>query len=177
MKQILKKSLLLLLALMMVISMVACEKKEEDAEKDEEVEEENEGTTSFSVTYNGTVIALGKSADKVLKALGTPQSTQEVVDCGAGNVRTVYQFSSLTLYTMKAADGKEVIDQVEVYDDLVETSKGISIGSEEAHVRTVHGNPTSESNGKLTYTSGSNNLIIVVKDRKVSGIGLLRKTN
>ena len=176
MKQILKKSLLLIFALMMVITLVACEGKKQDSENGEEAEE-NSGSTSFSVTYKGTVIELGKPAEKVLSALGEPWSKREVFDCGSGNSRMFYQFSSFDLYTMKSADGKETIDQVEVHDDTVETWKQVSIGTLESHVRTVHGLPTNENNGKMTYTSGDNNLIIEVEDRKVVAIGLLRKTN
>ncbi|MBO5939333.1 MAG: hypothetical protein J6Q82_07570 [Clostridia bacterium] len=178
MKRILKMAILLSLVLMMVITLIACEEKNQDSEKeDDEAAEQSSGSTMFSVTYNGTVIELGKPAEKVLAALGQPWSTREVFDCGAGKSRMFYQFSSFDLYTLKAEDGTETIDQVEVYDDQLETSKSIAIGSQEAHVLTVHGKPTSENNGKLIYTSGQNNLIIEVEDRKVVGIGLLRKTN
>ena len=175
MKQLLKKSLLFILAMILVISLVACEGKKQPKEDDDNEPAVSEKAISFSITYHGTVIELGKPAEAVLNALGEPLFSEEVFDCGEGNSRMQYQFSSFDLYTMKSEEG-EVIDQIELYDDQSETSKKISIGSEEAEVREAYGTPTDEKEGKMTYTSGENNLIIELKDGKVSAIGLLRKT-
>ena len=167
--KLLKKSFLSILILVLAISMIACEGKKQEPTPEE-------GTSAYSVTYNGTAIELGKPAADVLTALGEPLSTQEVCDCGEGKSRVLYQFSSFDLYTMKM-DGSEVIDELALYDDLVETAEKISIGMSEAEVRTVYGEPLSEENGTLSYASGDYHLSFDIENGKVSAIGLLRKTN
>lgn len=164
-----KKWLILLLTLLMVLSLVACNEVEEKEPS------ENDETNLFSVTYNGTAMALGKPAEAVLNALGEPISSQEVFDCGEGNSRMYYRYASFDLYVMKA-DGKELIDQIELRDDLAELSCGISIGASADSVRQKAGDPTKEEDGKLTYSSGNQYLIIELENGTVSEIGLLRKT-
>ncbi len=171
MNGVLKKSFLVFLVLLLSVAFFACDGKKHDPDLDNT----NDAKISFSVIYHGTELSLGKSAKTALDSLGEPMSEEEVFDCGEGKSRMLYAFSSFDLYTMKA-NGEEVIDQIELYDDLTETSEKIAIGSKESAVREAYGEPTSEKNGKLTYTSGDNNLIFEIKDGTVSAIGLLRKT-
>lgn len=175
MKQLLKKSLLLIFALLLVVSLIACAGQEQSKGESDGKKASSKDMISFSIRYNGTTIELGKPAKKVLEALGEPLSSEEVFDCGEGNSRMQYQFSSFDLYTMKSGD-EEVIDQIELYDDQSATSAKISIGSEESAVRDAYGKPTLEKDGEWMYTSGENNLIIEIDDGKVCAIGLLRKT-
>ena len=179
MKNLLKKSFLVLLAMLLTLSMVACTADKDGGFDDDDdagkKNDGNKGKISFSVSYNDTVIELGKPATAVLSSLGEPDAKQEVFDCGEGNSRIYYQFASFDLYTMKV-NGEEVIDQIELLDDLSETAAGILIGSSESAVRNAYGSPTTEKNGKLTYSSGENHLIIKIVEGKVSEIGLLRKT-
>ena len=179
MKSFLKKSAFLLLALALIFSMVACGATDDEtdgdaAPKDDAKKKEKE--VVFSIVWNGTTIELGKSATSVLTALGDPNSSQEVFDCGEGNSRMRYQYASFELYTMKS-DGQEVIDQIEVLDDLCETGAKIAIGSSESAVRDAYGTPSKEEDGTLIYTSGNKHLILDVENGTVTGIGLLRKTN
>lgn len=170
-----KRVAALLLALLLTVTVMACsEKAEENPAADEK--ETTKQSDGFYVTYGGAKIALGANASTILNKIGDANSAQEVFDCGAGNSRMYYRYASLDLYTMKSSDGKETVDQIEILDDLVETDKGICIGSVESAVREAYGEPTSENGGELTYADGDQRLIIELRDGKVSAIGLLRVT-
>ena len=166
----------LLLALLLLLLMCACSEKQEEEAPASDEKENTEESADFAVTYNGTKIQLGVDASSVLKKLGDANSAQEVFDCGAGNSRMYYRYASFDLYTMKSSDGKEIVDQVELLDDLSETEKGICIGSTEAALREAYGEPSSEVDGELTYAKGDHRWIFEIKDGKVSAIGLLRVT-
>ena len=170
-----KRVAALLLALLLMLGMMACSEKPEEVPANDQ-RDKTETSDGFYVICQGTKIALGATADTVLKKLGDANSAQEVFDCGAGNSRMYYRYASLELYTMKI-DGKETVDQIELLDDLSETEQGISIGAAESAVREAYGEPTSESEGELTYAKGDQRLIFEVADGKVSAIGLLRVTN
>ena len=178
MKTILKRSFLLVCVLLLAISLIACEAEQSNNVDDGKGDENSasEDTVSFAVIYQNVTIELGKPAQEILAELGDPFSVQEVFDCGEGNSRVLYQFSSFALYTMKTKDGDEVIDQVELFDDLSTTEEGIAIGSKESAVRDAYGKPVSEKDGILTYSEGEHQLMIELADGKVSAIGLLRKT-
>lgn len=164
-----KRWLAILMSVILCVSMMACAKKNDTDHGDD-------GEKAYSVTYNDVKLTLGANAENALEALGEPNFSQEVFDCGEGNSRMCYRYASLTLYTMKNTDGKETIDQIEVNDDLVETDKGIAIGSSVTALEEAHGKPTTKADDEWIYTSGSYQLIFDVEDGKVDGIGLLRKT-
>ena len=123
-----------LLLCMVALAMGACTAKKSNED------------TVFAVSYDDVVIELGASAEDVLDALGSANSEDEVFDCGAGNSRIRYRYDSFTLYVMKS-DGEQVIDQIELKDDLIQTTRKIALGSSEAEVRDAYGNPTKAENG------------------------------
>lgn len=170
----------LLLALVLILTLVACgEKSDPDATDGgaEQGESNDSQGAAFSITYNGVRLTLGAEAKTALDRLGEPTAEpQEVFDCGAGNSRVYYRYSSLELYVMKSVDGSTVIDQIEINDDLPQTDKGFCIGSSADEVRAAYGTPAKDEDGELRYTSGNQSLIFNIKDGKVSDIGLLRVT-
>lgn len=170
-----KRVAALLLALLLAAAMIACSEKESGTPTPDENNNTEQQNDAFCVKTQGVTVELGADASSVLKKLGEANSSQEVFDCGAGNSRMYYRYASFDLYTMKA-DGKETIDQIELLDDLTQTEKGISIGAAESAVREAYGEPSSESEGMLTYAKGDQRLIIELRDGKVSAIGLLRVT-
>ena len=165
-----KNAILLILVLALTVCAVACAKKNDGAST-----EGGTTATGFGVTVNGTAVELGKDAAPVLAALGTPTLSQEVFDCGEGNSRMFYRFGSLELYTMKS-DGKEIIDQIELNDDLVSTDKGICIGDTVEKVKTAYGEPQRGDEDDLVYVSGNQELTFEIDDGRVEEIGLLRVT-
>ena len=168
-----KKLILAILVLALAVCAVACVKKDTDSGASTEA---GSGATGFSVSVNGTTVELGKDAAPVLAALGTPTVSQEVLDCGVGNSRMFYRFGSVEIYTMKT-DGKEVIDQIELNDDLASTDKGICIGDTVDKVRAAYGEPQKGDEDDLTYVSGNCELTFEIDDGKVEDIDLLRRTN
>ena len=170
-----KRVAALLLALLLAAAMIACSEKESGTPTPDENKNTEQQNDAFCVKYQGVTVELGADASSVLKKLGEANSAQEVFDCGAGNSRMYYRYASFDLYTMKA-DGKETIDQIELLDDLTQTEKGISIGAAESAVREAYGEPSSESEGMLTYAKGDQRIVFEVADGKVSAIGLLRVT-
>lgn len=177
MKQIRHACLALGMAVVLALTLTACgdrEPTDNGESKDNRETSDRAEATTFSILYNGVRITPGTSASEALGRLGnTLSEPQEVFDCGAGNSRMYYRYASVELYTMKRADGTEIVDQIELKDDLSQTEKGISIGSTESEVRAAYGTPSQEKNGTLTYTSGDQRLILDVKDGKVTNIGLL----
>ena len=137
--------------------------------------EEGDTSSAFCVVVNGVNIELGKPAQPVLDALGMADQTDEVNDCGAGNSRMRYRYDSVVIYAMKS-DGKAVIDQIELLDDLAETSRGICLGDDEAAVREAYGTPTQDADGILGYGKDGRQIQFNVEEGKVVAIGLLRKT-
>ncbi len=145
--------------------LISCEEQEKDAG----------GDSAFCVVYNGVKIELGKPAEPILNELGAANSENEIFDCGEGNSRIRYRYESFTLYVMKS-DGEEVIDQIELLDDLTETSRGVCIGDSESKVRELYGDPSSEQNGILSYSKDSMQIQFDIENGKVSAVGLLRRT-
>ena len=84
-----------------------------------------------------------------------------------------YTYDDITVNTLKEKDG-EVIHKIAFVNDLVETPKGLSIGSSEAQVKDAYGEPTSSENGKLLYKSGDLELEFTVKDGSVSAVNYRR---
>ena len=151
------------LALLLCLGMVGCaEKKEEKA-------------SAFAVVSETVTVTLGADAEEVLSALGEAEASREVFDCGAGNSRMYYRYPSLELYTMKTEDG-ETIDQIEVNDDLAQTSRGICIGDTVAKVKEAYGTPSQDADGQLTYSKDGMHLIFVIANDTVTDIALIRKT-
>lgn len=185
MKNLWKKSLLVIFALLLAISLIACDGKQQSTDSEDDGGDSKkanaEETISFSVTYKGVSVELGKSMTSVIEELQKADgeitySVSEVPSCGDGTTRTRYTYPSLIIYTL-TVNGEETIDEIEVRDDSPETAAKISIGSSESDVRKAYGTPTTEKDGTLIYVSGQNELTIDLADGKVSAIDLLRKTN
>lgn len=170
MRLMMKRALALLMVLLLVFCMVACGKDGDTAES-----ETDDTKTGFYIKSNGTRIVLGAPATAVLSALGEANSQNELFDCGAGNSRMLYRYSSFDLYTMKSGES-EVIDQIELKDDLSETDKGICLGSKESEVTAAYGKADRTNDGSLTYVSGAQEMTFDIENGQVVGIGLLRVT-
>lgn len=128
---------------------------------------------TFGVVYKDVSIKLDADAESVLKALGEAKYTDSLGDCGGIGEQIKYTYDDIAVNTLKEKNG-EKIHKIELLNDLVSTSKGISIGSDEASIRDAYGTPSAESNGKLTYKSGNLELEFTVKNGNVSAINYRR---
>lgn len=128
---------------------------------------------TFGIVYKDTTIKLDEKADGVLSKLGEPKHTDNLGDCGGIGVQTKYTFDDIAVNTLKEKDG-EKIHKIALLNDLVSTSKGISIGSDEASVKEAYGTPSAEENGKLIYKSGNLELEFTVKGGSVTAINYRR---
>ena len=137
--------------------------------------DDNGGSSAgvFAVTYKDTVIKLDADAKAVLEALGDPKYTDNLGDCGGIGVQTKYTYDDIAINTLKEKDG-EKIHKISLLNDLVSTSKGISIGSDEASVKEAYGTPSAEENGKLTYKSVNLELEFTIKNGSVNAINFRR---
>lgn len=140
---------------------------------EEDKKESGASGDPFSVSYKGITIKLDASAEKVLSSLGEPKATDNLGDCGGIGVQTKYEYADIAVNTLEEKDG-EVIHKIELLNDLVATSEGITIGADEDSVRDAYGKPSSESNGKLTYKKGNLELEFTVKGGSVSAINYRR---
>lgn len=136
---------------------------------------ENAGSNSnpYAVTYKDIKIELDKPAASVLEKLGTPKYSDNLGDCGGIGVQMKYTYDDITVNTLKE-EGGEVIHKISFLNDLVSTSKGISLGSSESEVREAYGNPSSEENGKLIYKKNALELEFTIKNGSVSAVNYRR---
>ena len=123
---------------------------------------------TFGIVYKNVVVELDKNAKSILSALGAPEEEKNVADCGTGP-RKRYTYNDIEIYTVEV-NGTEKIDEINLTNDLISTSKGISIGSSEADVREAYGNPSSEANGRLIYSKSGLELIFNIKNGEVGSI-------
>ena len=168
----LKRFLSLILAMIFCLSTClfasSCDKEEQ--------EDQNNGQTvanPFYITYRDVKIELDKKAEGVLDKLGAPKSTDNLGDCGGIGVQMKYTYADITVNTLKEEKG-EMIHKISFITDIAQTNRGISIGSDEADVRSEYGTPSSEENGKLIYKMSDLELEFTVKDGSVSAINYRR---
>ena len=140
-------------------------------------EQDNSGSTKigYYIEYNGTRIELDKNATPVLSALGTPNDTISLGDCGGFGAQTKYTYDDFVLYTVTNGSG-ETIDQIALSNDLVETPKGICVGDSSEDVIKAYGEPMVKNDKKIEYESGSFVLKFGLENGAVKSINFIRIT-
>ncbi len=124
----------------------------------------------YAIDYNGTVVEIGKKADKVIGKLGEPISSEPAGNCGGKGETTIYEFPSFTVVVVDYTDGDSVIDKIELRNDGAETTKGIYIGSSESDVTAAYGTPDEKKGSVLKYMDGDKLLTITVSGGTVDTI-------
>ncbi len=160
-----------MLAALMCLCVCACKDGKEPTETD------GADGVSCNVSYNGTKISLGAKSDSIIKALGSPQDTREIGDCGGLGAMVKYSYSSLDVYVLKSKTDGNIIDQITLRDDLVTTPEGVYIGMSAETARDKLGEPTDASDTALTYKSGKYALKLTIKDANISGIDYITVTD
>ena len=90
--------------------------------------------------YSGKIISVKDDLQTVLDNLGANHSSetdQEGVLCYDIGTDAINAFTS-------KADGNEVLTQITIHDKTVRTAKGVGVGSSEAEVKAVYGEPDNE---------------------------------
>ena len=124
----------------------------------------------YSLTYKGTKITLGASADGVLSAMGEYKSKTEIGDCGGLGAQVKYVYDDITLYVLEGKNGNTV-DSFTVNNDMLSTNEGVCIGDDEARVTEIYGTPTARTAQKLEYQNGEKFLVFDLDENgSVSGI-------
>lgn len=167
MKKIVKALALVIALICVFTTFIACDSESGNINK------ENSKGVEYYITYKGTKIELDKKADSVLSALGTPKSTASLGDCGGFGTQTKYVYDDIVVYTLKNDNG-ETIDQITLSNDIVETEKGICIGSSSEDVLAKYGDPTSRSDSRLEYANGSLYLKFSLDNGEVKSINFIR---
>ncbi len=139
---------------------------------------EEGGSDGFAFkTPGGVKIAVGDS-DKVIADLGEYLSKNESASCGGipGN-DCVYAYSGFRVKTTPTEGGKNVICQIQLTDDSVETPEGLCIGMsvDDAKAAMSGKGTLTESGAGITYTKGNSKLQISVSGGYVTGISYLTK--
>ena len=166
-----KKILAVLLCLLLLFAFVACDSNDEYTEDTPQSSTES-ASPAFHVNISGVKIELGADADPVIKALGTPKSTREGVNCGNQGTVKEYIYGSFEVYVL-VSDKSSTIDGIKLLDDTVSTPEGIKIGSTESDVKSKYKSPTKASSSSYTYISGHKNLKFNFRDGAVIEINYL----
>lgn len=165
-----KKFLALLLCLVMAFAFVACDdKKKEEPDDDKGGSSGEKSSINYYVEYKGTKISLGADADTVLKALGTPVSSDDLGDCGGIGTQTKYTYSdSVVLYVVDRGS-KKVIDGVTLGSDVILSPEKVGVGSTKDEVVKACGKGYSNlTDTQITYLSGHKSVIFSLRDGAVT---------
>ncbi len=109
----------------------------------------------FCFVADGTEIELGKDASKVIKKLGSAKEIKSNGNCGGLGEQIKYTYNGFNLYTLKSNSGEEIVDQIDFTNDIIETPKGVRIGTSESDLLKAYGNPSKKTDDDIIYTSGS----------------------
>lgn len=144
-----------------------------DKDSDKEESGSNAAASIFYFKHKNTKIELGKDAKTVFNAIGEAKSVKELGDCAGLGAQVKYTYDNFDIYTLKSNDG-ETIDEISFGNDLVETSKGISIGADAKDVTDAYGTPSTQREDAIIYTQGRNSLKFGLDNGKVSSIDYIR---
>jgi hypothetical protein len=171
----------LLLVAVCIAFCVACNDTATDTtDKGGSTADKQGGDTSgvkLYVEYNDVTIKLGAKADDIIEALGEPKSKTEIGDCGGLGAQVKYVYTSIEVYVLESKTDGNIIDQITFRDDLVETPEGVCIGTTAADAKKALGEPTSENDKALLYTSGKYTLKLSISDGSVSEINYITQSN
>ena len=165
-----------IIAIVCSVSLLAACNSGNDNKDDGKNDGKNDGAVAYYVNYNGTKIELGKKADSVLSALGTPKAKDSLGDCGGFGLQTRYTYNDIVVYTVKNDSG-ETIDQITFSNDTPETPKGICIGDSSESVISAYGEPTAKNDTKIEYQKDSLVLKFGIENGEVKSINFIRITS
>ena len=119
---------------------------------------------AYYISFKEATICPGEAAGDLLDALGEPNFKKNNGNCGGQGVQMKYSYDSFDLYLLEANDGKVTVDEISLKDDLIETPKGIAIGSKKDAVLKAYGEPTKATDKTLVYEKGKQELFFELND-------------
>lgn len=163
-----KKIISLILALTMVLCLTACDSDNPEVTTDPPVSNDP-AEPGYTITINGTEIAMHVNAADILAALGEPIRKTEEASCAFDGVDRTYFFGSFYLTTYPMGDQEHVFS-LWLVDDSITTPEGAYIGMSQEEVQGIYG--TEGYNGTNAYilVKGQSKLTIIVDDGYVSSI-------
>ena len=141
-----KRILALCLTVLLVLSLAACGNDSNDNNDDGANVVQND----FKILYNGTVVVTGVEAKEIIPKLGN-YTSEDGEACGTNEKDVIYTLSGLEIET-HVSGSSEIVRQIKILNDSVETEKGITIGSTKDDVVSAYGKNYEESStGALRY--------------------------
>ena len=130
---------------------------------------------------NGVTVKLGSPAADALAALGDYSDMMEAPSCVHEGFDRVYTYAGLyTVLTSPDASGAEYIAEISLLSDLVALDVSgtyLMIGSAEADVKSVFGDPAEDAFGVQKYNLDGANLTVTVDGGVVSGFVMTYPVN
>lgn len=124
---------------------------------------------AYTYVLNGVTLAVNAEMAPLVDQLGEPTSYFESESCAFQGMDKVYTYGSVVISTYPEAEVDYILS-IELKDDTVSTSEGISIGDSKEDVIAVYGEATTQTDTALSYETGDCVLAFILKDGKVSGI-------
>ena len=127
-----------------------------------------EGTEGYVFSYKGVDIRVNTDINNILGSLGTAGTDYqyfEAASCAGLGMSKTFTFGGGSVVISTNPNGAaDVIANIALFDDTVQTPEGIYIGSTKDQVTTAYGNPTEETDSTLTYILEDTMLVIVMSD-------------
>ncbi len=164
MKTIVKILAVLAIVACVVTLFAACNSEEDGDSSDED------DAIGFYITYKDVKIEIGKSAAGVIEKLGKANDIVEQGNCGDKGSLSQYIYNDVVIELLTDSKGNKTVDKIILTNDLVSTSKGISIGDSSEKVLKAYGKATEQTSSKIDYKVGTRLLRFAIKNGVVSGI-------
>ncbi|SCW58362.1 hypothetical protein SAMN02910456_01980 [Ruminococcaceae bacterium YRB3002] len=127
-----------------------------------------EGVEGYTFSYKGTDIRVNTDINAILPSLGTAGTDYqyfEAASCAGLGMSKSFTFGGGSVVISTNPNGAaDVIANIALFDDTVQTPEGIYIGSTKDQVTAAYGNPTEETDTTLTYVLNDTMLVIVMSD-------------
>lgn len=163
------KKLIAILLAMTLLCLTACTPSVEDNTPDEN---NTPVQDSYSITYNGTAIALNAPMAPIREALGEPKSYDESPSCAFEGMDKTYTYESMCIQTY-SVDGTDYVYLVWFENDIHEdakTGEGIRIGSSAADVQAAYDAQYYNGSNAYVISKGSGQLTIILENDVVNSI-------
>jgi len=141
--------------------------KDDGAEKDAEFEEIlDDSSNKYMFEYDGITLAPDMNSQEFLNALGEANHYYEVKSCAFEGMDKIYTYSSFEIYTYPNGD-QDLISNIFLKDDTVETKEGVYIGMSLDDARAKMGEDGTLDTGVCTFDGGGDRLKLYVDGSNV----------